>query len=103
MKYQIIKIHQGKLTEQEDLNLFQFCRLCDLPPERIMALVEEGILEPEGKSRREWRFAFDSIFRAQKVHRLQKDLELNLAGTALAIRLLDRIDQLETMLENRNR
>jgi chaperone modulatory protein CbpM len=100
MKYQIVKVYQGEMTHKERaLNLLQLCNMCDTTPEIIIRLVNEGILEPEGNSRLAWRFTVDEVLRAQKAHRLQRDLELNLAGTALALKLIDKIKRLEFMLE----
>ena len=39
-----------------------------------------------------------SVVRVQKAQRLQRDLGVNLPGTALALELLDRIDALEARL-----
>jgi chaperone modulatory protein CbpM len=77
--------------------------MCDLSADLIIKLVDEGILEPEGKSRMAWRFTLDEVLRVREACRLQRDLELNLAGTALAINLLDKIKKLEYMLEGAKR
>jgi chaperone modulatory protein CbpM len=44
------------------------------------------------------RFSAASIVRVQKANRLQRDLGVNLAGTALVLDLLDRIEALEARL-----
>jgi chaperone modulatory protein CbpM len=68
--------------------------------EAVAALVEEGILEPEGTRRGRWRFPADSIRRARTAVRLQRDLELNLAGVALALDLLDRVERLRARVRS---
>jgi chaperone modulatory protein CbpM len=100
MKRQIIKIYEGKVTTDEDaLSLIEFCEICNQKPENIVELVEEGILEPIGSSTEEWRFPVEMKFRASKALRLRYELEINLAGVALAVELLDRIEQLEAILQ----
>ena len=66
--------------------------------EWIIELVDEGILEPIGEDETHWRFGSISIIRARSARRLQQDLELNLAGVALALELLDEIRELQTKL-----
>lgn len=99
VKYSIIKVQHGHIIdEQERVTLMQLSRICKLPPEHIIEMVDEGILEPEGTRVHGWRFPFSSIEIIQKVKRLQHDLSINLAGVALTLHLLDRIAQLEASI-----
>lgn len=86
-------------TEEGVLTFVQFCDECHQRPEKIKKLVEEGILEPSGQNEQDWRFEFDLKFRALKAMRLQRDFEMNLAGVALAMHLLDRIEKLEKLMD----
>lgn len=96
VKYNIVKVHCGRtIDEQEKLTLMQLSRICQLQPEHIIEMVDEGILEPDGRRIHAWRFPFSSIDIIRKVIRLQHDLRINLAGVALVLHLLERIDQLE--------
>lgn len=102
MEYNIIKVYQGTITDEEnDLTLLQLCDICNSLPELIIEMVNEGILEPKGKGEKSWRFPFSNVENVRKVVRFQNDLDVNLAGAALALHLLDRIGQLEVMLERR--
>jgi chaperone modulatory protein CbpM len=102
MKYNIIQVHYGEfLDDVSDLSLFQLCTICNLAPELIIEMVNEGILNPDGKSKLAWRFSFLSVDRVRRVQRLRTDLNLNVAGAALALDLLDKIEQLESMIERR--
>ena len=65
-----------------------------------MELVEEGVIEPRGPGRPQWRFAATTVVRVEKARRLQNDLGVNLPGVALALQLLDRIDALESRLRS---
>jgi chaperone modulatory protein CbpM len=102
MKYNIIKVYHGQIAEEEnDLTLFELCNTCRLSPELIVEMVNEGILDPAGDSARKWRFAFSEAENVRKAIRFQNDLNVNLAGAALALHLLERIEQLEAMIDRR--
>ncbi|MDA3878584.1 MAG: MerR family transcriptional regulator [Halothiobacillus sp.] len=99
VKYSIIRVHHGHIIdEQERVTLMQLSRICQLQPEHIIEMVDEGILEPDGMRIHAWRFPFASIEKVRKVVRLQRDLRINLAGAALTLHLLDRIAQLEASI-----
>ena len=102
MEYNIIKVHHGNIADEEtSLTLMQLCNMCRVRPEFVIEMVDFGILEPEGEKRIAWRFSHDALENARKVMRFQRDLDINLAGAALALELLDRIQKLETLLERR--
>ena len=86
------------LEEDYYLTLKQICRVCTVRSEHILELVEEGILEPTGTTVERYRFQVDSVLRVQMSCRLQKDLGINLAGIALAMDLLEEIEQLRNRL-----
>ena len=56
------------------------------------------MLQPRGDSREAWRFRGDSLARMRLATRLMQDLEINAAGVALALDLLERIAELESRL-----
>ena len=80
------------------LSLNELCRICGSPAEWIVELVEEGILDPEGAARREWRFASTSITVIRRVQRLQGDLSLNIPGVAVVMTLADENARLKRRL-----
>ena len=83
------------LDDAEEITLADLTRACRVHAEWVMELVEEGVIEPRGPGRPQWRFAATTVVRVEKARRLQSDLGVNLAGVALALQLLDRIDTLE--------
>lgn len=96
VQYSIVRVHPGRIIdEQEKLSLMQLAKICQLLPERIIEMVDEGILDPDGVRAHAWRFPFSSVDKIQTVVRLQQDLRINLAGAALALYLLDQISRLE--------
>ena len=76
----------------------QLGQLCAADAAIILALAEEGILPASPGTAREWRFSGEALRRARVALRLQRDLELNLAGVALALDLLDEIAALRRRL-----
>jgi chaperone modulatory protein CbpM len=86
------------LEEQTQLTLADLCRACAVHAERIIELVDAGVLEPQGREPARWIFVGASLHRARKALRLQRDLGIDLAGAALALELLDEIDSLRTRL-----
>jgi chaperone modulatory protein CbpM len=90
------------LEEQTELSLDDICRACAVQPELIIELVHEGVLAPARDSLRaapeQWHFSGVHLHRARVAMRLQNDLGVNLAGAALALELLDELDQLRTRL-----
>jgi len=99
MHNEIMPVLNGlSLDEVECLTLRDLCRACGVHAEWVIALVDEGILEPSGGDPLHWRFPGASLRRMEVARRLQEDLELNLAGVALALELMDQIEQLRCRL-----
>ena len=68
----------------------------------MVEFVEEGVLEVTTTvDASEWRFAGGALRRARTAARLQRDLELNLVGVALALDLMDEIERLRRDLQAR--
>ncbi|RMF94928.1 MAG: MerR family transcriptional regulator [Gammaproteobacteria bacterium] len=88
----------GEILEELELDLAEFCRLCELPAEQVFELVDEGIIEPQGREPAGWRFRGVAIRRVRRVQRLERDLGLNLAGAALVLDLLDELERLRARL-----
>lgn len=89
------------LDETEEITVGELCRVCSVEQTLIDRLVEEGILEPVGERPGELRFHYSSVRRIGTVTRLQNDLGVNLPGAALALDLLDRIEELRRRLRAR--
>ena len=86
------------IDEETELTLNDLCKACSSSAEWIIELVEEGALEPIGYQQTQWRFSGNNLQRARTAMRLQRDLGLNLAGIALALDLLEKIETLESRL-----
>ncbi len=89
----------GTIFEQTTvLTTSELGRLCTVEIQRIVELVEEGILIVDTEAGGEWRFAPSSLRRARTAIRLQQDLGINISGVALVIELLDEIAALRRQI-----
>ncbi|MBT8440875.1 MAG: chaperone modulator CbpM [Gammaproteobacteria bacterium] len=84
--------------ETTEVTVVELCRICSVDMSLVEEMVLEGVLEPTGGTREDLRFPYHSVRRARTVIHLQRDLGLNLAGAALALELLDRIEYLRSQL-----
>ena len=75
------------------LTVHELAARCGVERGFVEQLVELGVLEAHDADRS--RFASELTLRVFRCLRLQRDLGLNLEGVALALELLDRIEQLE--------
>jgi chaperone modulatory protein CbpM len=82
------------VEDATEFTLGELSRACGKPAEWILALVEEGVIEPVGGDQTQWYFRGHSLRRVRIIHRLQSDLGLNLAGAALALELLEEVEVL---------
>lgn len=96
-------LHIQLLDEHAALSLDELCRACAMPTTLIIELVEEGVLTPQGPAPESWVFSGLHLRRASVAQRLLNDLGLNLPGAALALQLLDEIDDLRAQLQTQRR
>ncbi len=88
------------LEEDSEVSLAQLCDACAVHAEAVEAMVEEGIVAPIGGGISKWHFTRSSVVRVRTVLRVQRDLHVNLAGAALALDLLERIEALNARLKS---
>jgi chaperone modulatory protein CbpM len=87
--------------ESTEITLSQLCEVCSVEHTLIEQLVEEGMLDPVGRPSGEPRFRYTSVRITRTAMRLQDDLGVNLAGAALALELLERIEVLQRQVRLR--
>ena len=88
------------LEERAELSLDELTELSGLPTEVLRELVDCGVLVPAPSGASQWRLTSASITAVQTAGRLRSDFELDDGALALVVRLLDRIQQLETQLQH---
>ncbi len=93
-------VFNGLLLDQHtSLTLNDLSQACSCSTDWIMELVEEGVIEPPKYSQTQWCFGGESLSRVLVAMRLQRDLDINLAGIALSLDLLDEIKRLKSQLD----
>lgn len=104
MKNELSSLLSGDVLEEDvELTLAELCRACRVPAERVYELVDEGVAEPVGRDPMCWRFRGVSLRRVRFALRVQHDLGVNFAGAAMALDLLDELEQLRARLDRLGR
>lgn len=78
-------------SNQETLTLEELCKICHITPELVTELIQYDIIvlqEPKA-------IALTQLRRAQTALRLRRDLEVNFAGAALILDLLEEMEALQ--------
>lgn len=75
----------------------EICLLCGLSHDDLNAFLNYGIIYPiKFSTSNELHFNLAHFQRIKRALRLQKDLEMNLAGVALVLDLLDEMEKLRS-------
>jgi chaperone modulatory protein CbpM len=83
------------------LTVRDLSRMCAVDERHIVEFVEEGVLNVVEIVGTEWHFTGAALRRTRLALRLERDLELNLAGVALAIELMEELHTLRRELKAR--
>lgn len=75
-------------------NLNDACVAIGSEDSLVYAIVEHGIVQPEGESPQEWLFDLEMICTAKRALRLQRDLHLDWSAIALVVSLVEERDRL---------
>ncbi len=84
------------------LTLEELCGICQISPHDVHDLIAYEIIHFENNHHlpeNEWQFDLMQLQRVKTALRLQHDLEVNLAGAALVLDLLDEMEQLRAHAE----
>ena len=92
----------GAIFEESTLLTVQdLSRMCAVDERHIVELVNEGVISVVEIGTVEWRFSGTALRRTRLALRLERDLELNLAGVALALDLMEEVERLRRALGER--
>jgi chaperone modulatory protein CbpM len=83
------------------LTVKDLSRMCAVEERHIVEYVEEGVLHLAEIGATEWHFTGAALRRARLALRLERDLEINLAGVALALELMEELEHLRRKLKAR--
>ena len=89
------------LDENTSYTLQELSDLCSQSTKLILEMIDEGMIVPAGSSPRQWRFGLREIHRVQTAQRLIRDLQINLAGAALALDLLEELEGLRRQVSGK--
>jgi chaperone modulatory protein CbpM len=85
----------GEIFEESSaLSVQDLERMFAVEQRRIIEWVEEGVISALEMDAAEWRFSGAQLRRARIALRLERDLGVNAAGVALALELLEELEQL---------
>ena len=76
------------------LRVEEVCERARLTREQLLSMVAEEIIQPCDTRDQEWRFEPAAAALAARAARLHRDLELDWNAVALALSLLDEVEQL---------
>jgi len=78
------------------LDMRSLCREADITQDYVIEIVEHGIVEPKGRTPDDWLFDDQAPLLARRAAKLHQELELEWEGVALALELLQEVQQLRT-------
>jgi chaperone modulatory protein CbpM len=90
------------IDENGSLTVLEILASTRLEHEELRAMVDAGLLEPEGPTE-EWRFASRDLRRLRTAQRLMHDLDVNLSGAAVILDLIEERDRLRAQIVLLNR
>jgi chaperone modulatory protein CbpM len=100
MKKELLVISGMVMDETVQFSLVELCECAKTSQDRVIEMVEEGILDPEGNSIHTWRFDTKALKRLQIAIHLQHDLGVNLPGSALVLDLLEEMEALRRQMRD---
>src|SRR5690348_7151825 len=77
----------------------ELCEICGISADFVYDLMEYEIIDLAGNPPDEWMFNIEQLQRIKTALRLQRDLEVNLAGIAVILDLLDEMEELRSKAE----
>jgi chaperone modulatory protein CbpM len=90
----------GEIVEERAvLTVGDLCRIFAVDEHHIEELVEEGVISVIRIDATERLFSGAALRRARIALRLERDLGINLPGVALALELLEELEQLRRALQ----
>ena len=99
MRAQDMPVEAEPLDPGAPVSLGELCRVFDVHADYIIDLVDVGVVEPIGGRRpSDWWFPAHAIVRIRRAIRLQADLDVEPAGAAVALDLIEEINALRARL-----
>lgn len=77
------------------LGVEQVCMVVEISRHELIQVIELGIVEPPGNTPEEWVFDLGMLSVLRRAQRLHRQLEVSWPGIALAMQLLEKVEQLQ--------
>lgn len=81
----------------------ELVELTSIAPGEVAELVELGWINPTRTSAEEYLFRLRDVYRIHKLMRLVKDLDVSFNSGSIIVDLLERVEELETEVEELKR
>lgn len=81
-----------------ELTLEEICNACQVEPEFIQQLIDYGVIEPKELSQG-LSFGAEHLYRVKRAVHLHRDLEINMAGIALILEMLEQMESMQNRLD----
>lgn len=92
VKHEIVII--ANYSQESLLSLDEICEICNISADTVNELIAYGIIHLKQSAKGQLVFNENDLQRVKTALRLQRDLEINLAGVAVVLDLLDELDEL---------
>lgn len=86
------------LEAHPTFTLEELSHAANVTSEFINELIEYGVIEPQGDSPN-WQFDANHLRRIRKALHLQRDLEINFAGIALVLELMEEMEYMRAQMD----
>ena len=86
------------VEEEVSFSFSALQRACSGSEIQLLALVDEGILQPQGRGPHDWVFAGSALRTARVALRLSSELALGVEAAAVVLDLLAEIESLRSQL-----
>lgn len=91
---------EGEASFYLSLGEVSYC--FNVSKEIILQIMDEGVVSAKKNDRDEWLFDSDAMRIIRTILRLHRDLGVNFPGAGLVLQLLEKIDRLEMLLQQKN-
>lgn len=81
------------LDSDSRFTLTEFCHVCGVETELVLEMMGEGVIQPLAQRDDDYEFSGEALLRAKRALRLVGDLGVNWPGAALALDLMDELEQ----------
>lgn len=86
------------IDDDQTISFTELCTASHADADFIEALIEQELIQPQGKSQADWRFDALCLRRSRLARSFHEELHVNMQGVALALDLLQQIQEMETQL-----